>query len=355
MSVTMQEQAHLSGLCFPGCPNDTEPTWNSCEWPPFMEWDYASVVVDRPERHHKTLVVIGGQGYVGRETDSVLLLNVGEETKKWRKGPALNERRGYHSAVVCNGGVYAIGGNNGGDKLFTIERIDLEDLLQVPSTSNAKKWTTLKCRLSTGRGDSPGVVAVHNRFIVVAGGRNRRYEVMSSVDIIDTTVKDQHTVISGPPLSVPRCCCGMAAIGSYLYVLGGRGREQKLNSVELLRLKSGSDPSNKLNAQSLFPLNSKWQTDANFVVSHSDDPLVVVSIDSCLIVAGGFKQHVPTVEVLDTQRKVVWNILRMAPFSFLMQNPFIFVMPGEIVVAGSSRSDAYSCERLPLVGIKGRA
>ena len=253
--ASIKEKALLSGLAFRGCDNDTKPKWNSSKWPPFLDGEdrehYASVVVDHAEQQHQTVVVIGGEDDDYETIDSVFLLNVGEETKKWRKGPALNGPRSYHSAVVCNGGVYAIGGGN---QLDTIERIDVEDLLQVQSSNNSKKWITLKCRLSTERDDSPGAAVVHNRFIVVAGGRNSTSGVLSSVDVIDTTVKDQHTVIAGPSLSVPRCCCGMAVIGSCLYVVGGDGNKRNgpLDSVEYLEFTCSE------NASFLFPTTSSW-------------------------------------------------------------------------------------------------
>ena len=302
--VMIQEEALLSGLAFRGCDKHTKPKWNSSKWPPFLDGgrdDYASVVVDHAEKQHQTVVVIAGVDEADG-TNCVCLLNVGEETKKWRKGPALNGPRTNHAAVVCNGGVYAIGGYNDRKKLDTIERIDVEDLLQVPSSNNSKKWTTLNCRLSTERDDSPGAAAVHNRFIVVAGGQNSAWEVLSSVDIIDTTMKDQHTVIAGPSLSVPRCFCGMAAIGSCLYVVGGGSNKKNelLDSVEYLEFTCSE------NASSLFPSTSSWTIHETLVLPEPLSVNAVAKVGKCMIVAG--TEDNVLVQVLDTQRNVVWSL-----------------------------------------------
>ena len=302
--ATIQEEALLSGLAFRGCDDDTKPKWNSSKWPPFLDGDrehYASVVVDHAEKQHQTVVVIGGEDDDYETIDSVFLLNVGEETKKWRKGPALNGPRSSHAAVVCNGGLYVIGGYDDQKKLDTIERIDVEDLLQVPPSNNSKNWTTLKCRLSTERDDWPGAAAVHNRFIVVAGGRNSASGVLSSVDIIDTTVKDQHTVIAGPSLSVPRCCCGMAAIGSCLYVVGGGGskKNEPGDSVEYLEFTCSE------NASSLFP-SGRWTIHETLDLPKTLTVHAVAKVGKCMIVAGIERNFL--VQILDTQRNVVWSL-----------------------------------------------
>ena len=168
----MQEQARLSNLLFPDTNKDEIPQWKSDSWPPLMggySWFPASVVVNGNKKEEQTVVVIGG--HTGKDgTNSVLLMDLDKDMKQWRKGPSLNQNRCGHGAVVCNGFVYTMGGYCNYQRLDSIERIDLLDLLKSPCTVNENMyWTPLKCTLSTPRAACQAAV-VHNRFIVVVGG-----------------------------------------------------------------------------------------------------------------------------------------------------------------------------------------
>ena len=86
-----------------------------------------------------------------------------------------NKKRVGHAAVVCNGGIYVVGGCNGHSILDCIEPIDANDLLQSYSTTSSIheiNWMTFNCRLSTERRGCRAV-AVHDRCILLMGGRNR--------------------------------------------------------------------------------------------------------------------------------------------------------------------------------------
>ena len=113
---------------------------------------HASVVHDHPDQDmnnhnnnnkRQTVVVLGGidEGYYS--TNSVLVLNLSELDKQWREGPPINKARCGHAAVVCNGGVYVIGGyhdNEDNDATATLgfmERIDANDMLQSFSTTRS--------------------------------------------------------------------------------------------------------------------------------------------------------------------------------------------------------------------------
>ena len=204
--MTLKEQARQSGLVLF---NET-PEWNYDDWPPLEGgWRYrhATVVLDHPDKKDdnnkaQTVVVLGGwqqdKGYV----NSILALDLADPNMLWREGPPMNRNRAGHAAVVCNGSMYVMGGSNAGSSFDCIERIDANDILQSSltiSSTRKSSWTTLTCRLSTGRCGCCAV-AVHNRYIVVMGGyfsgRN-----LSSVDIIDTST---HAVIAGPSMTLPR-------------------------------------------------------------------------------------------------------------------------------------------------------
>ena len=81
----------------------------------------------------------------------------------WLEGPPMNELRREHAAVVCNGGVYVVGGGNGKLRFDSIERIEVVDLLQGSHAKKiTKRWTTLNCRLTTAR-NGCSAAAVHDR------------------------------------------------------------------------------------------------------------------------------------------------------------------------------------------------
>ena len=98
--------------------------------------------------------MLGGYRTGHGEVNSILVLNMAAPDKQWREGPPMNKKRCEHAAVVCNGGVYVMGGGHRNSIWDCIERIDSNDLLQsspTTTTTHESHWTTLTCRLSTGR------------------------------------------------------------------------------------------------------------------------------------------------------------------------------------------------------------
>ena len=310
MTTTLQKQAWQSGLLL----SEKTPEWNEDDWPLlYGGWRlfHASVGLDHPDEDDnnnnkgQTVVVLGGfqqgQGHV----KSVLVLYLADPDKQWREGPPMNQKRAGHGAVVCNGAVYVMGGSNAGSSFDCIERIGSTDLLQPSSTSSITRkssWVTLTCRLSTGRCGCCAVV-VHNRYIVVMGGWNRG--TLWSVDIIDT---NNHTVIAGPSMTVPRQLCVSAVIGNRIFVVGGCNEDGNLDSVEYLDFARPCDheKTNKDTATTLIPFSSTWITHSHLVLSNARSSCAVVAMGSCLVVAGGRGNS--TVEVLDTHRNRVWNL-----------------------------------------------
>ena len=343
------KQAQQSGLGFVNSDNlsDSVPQWNVNDWPPLLGgWrsGHASVVLDHDNA--QTVVVLGGnkqgQGY----TDSVLLLNLAEEHKQWREGPPLNEKRCFHAAVVCNGGVYVIGGDNARNK--SIERIDVEHLFSgasVRATSN--QWTTLNYQLSTREyGYGCSTVAVYNRFIVVMGGLNKNS--LTSVDIIDTVMPSNQTVIPGPSMTVPRHGCASAVIGHRIFVVGGGlNVSNAFSSVESLHFDDTSDDTTKKTTAVVYSSSwSAWATCTDIALSDARYLHAAVSVGSCIIVAGGIRSNA-TVEVLDTERRIVWNL---PPLPTGRRSCSMVAFETGIAVIGGQGVD--SCETLLLIDKK---
>ena len=305
MTTTLKEQAWQSGLVL----LDETPEWNFEDWPPLEGgWRYrhASVVLNHTDNNQEqTVVVLGGYHPGQGELDSIHVLNLAESNKQWREGPRMNQKRDGHAAVVCNGGIYVMGGDTGAP-LDCIEQIDANYLLQsslTTSITHEMNWTTLNCRLSTPRSGCCAV-AVHNRYIVVMGGYyNGRY--LSSVDIIDTM---NHTVIAGPSMTVKRQWCASAVIGHRIFVVGGRNDNGNLDSVEYLDYATPCDnhETKKETGSTFISFSTLWTTHSELRLSNTRRSCAMVAVGSCLVVAGGWNNS--TGEVLDTQSNRVWYL-----------------------------------------------
>ena len=93
-SMTMQEQARLSGLEFLD-DSSLEPQWSTTreEYPPLLggsRYGHASLVVDH-DNEEQSIIVLGGRTNNHHPTDSVIVSD--SSTKQWRQGPSLNKTR----------------------------------------------------------------------------------------------------------------------------------------------------------------------------------------------------------------------------------------------------------------------
>ena len=345
--MTLKEQAWQSDLFL----SDETAEWNENDWPPLQGgWRYlhATVVLDHldKELHNdnnkaQIVVVLGGiqqrRGYV----NSILLLNLADPDKQWREGPPMNQKRAGHAAVVCNGGIYVMGGDNGAP-LDCIEQIDADDILTTSltsSTAHESHWTTLTCRLSTPRWGC-AAVAVHNRYIVVLGGRSNR--CLSSVDIIDI---NNHTVTAGPSMTVPRQWCASAVIGHCIYVVGGETEHgHHLDSVEYVDFAKScyNDETKKEIGSTFISFSSSWTTPSELVPSNARRPCAMAAVGSCLVVAGGRVNS--TVEVLDTNRNLVWNL---PPLRNFRRGCSMVTAANQVTVIGGEHNP--TCATLPLM------
>ena len=352
MSMTLKEQAWQSGLVL----LDEAAEWDETDWPPLeggWRFNHASVVLNHPDdksdnHNHEgqTIVVMGGfrtvmGGFRTRQGgfDSVLLLNLADPNKQWREGTPMNRKRHGHAAVVCDGGIYVVGGYDGAP-LDSIERIDTNDLLQSSmTTSNSKKtqWTPLNLRLSDHR-YACCAVAVNNRYIVVMGGTYDRMgnfsfgQKLSSVDIIDVS---NHTVTMGPSMDVPRLYGASAVVGHRIFVVGGQNDDQRHCSLEYLEFAKPETASTDIS------FSSAWTTCPDLVLSNARRSCAVVAVGSCLVVTGGSRR---TMEVLDTDRNRVWNLPQLG--NFYGYGSMVTVANQVAVIGGW---DNPSCSTLPLM------
>ena len=337
-SMTMQEQARLSGLEFLDH-SSLEPQWSTTreEYPPLLEGGrrgHASVVVEN-DNELQSIVVLGGETKGNLPTDSVIVWD--SSTKQWRQGPSLNEKRRYHAAETCNGKVYVIGGRNGFQYLDTIESIDVASLLAISDSSNCH-WQNFSCRLSTARRGCAAVV-VHDRYVVIMGGFSGR-KYLSTVEVLDT-LQNKIVPLSGLTMNSPRGDFGAAVVGNSIYVVGGRNNDgEKLDSVEVLTFNVDVDRTG--DASTLFGKSSSWIMSKDLVLSMGRQGHGVAKIGNCVVVAGGC--GINSVEVLDPYRHVVWLLPNM---TVTRSDCSIAVLSKNIIVLGGGNHA--SLETLALV------
>ena len=339
-TMTMQEQIEMSGLeimssLSTSSSSSSQLQWNSTnQWSPLLgggqEAQACMTIVSGSGENDAagpTIVVIGGRMQRVRCTNSVIVWD--PSTKRWRNGPSLNDRRHDLVAVVCRDQVYAIGGFSGDNSDFldnyttldTIESIQVSSLLEMTETTtttrqNNNQWTRLQCRLLSPRRECAAVV-VHNRYIVILGGFNAMYQVLSSVDIIDTAPPHNNnnngepTIVAGPSMNSARYAFGAAVVDNRIFVVAGSVDDvMQLPSVESLLFQQQPQDKDKdhtnsnSNVTCIFP-NSSWRMEPHLSLSSPRDSHAVAKMGSCLVVAGGCTK---SVEVLDVQQGVVWSL-----------------------------------------------
>ena len=344
---TVKDEATLSGLVFTNVTEDEEPQWNDHEIPPLLGgWrdNHASVVVENPENEEdQAIVVLGGYIAVNPTTDSVILLNVGKGIKEWREGPPLNEKRHGHAAVVCNGWVFAIGGNNS-RYLDTIEYIRVADLLEMSVDSQRNNWMTLDGRLSSKRSGLRAAV-VRNRYIVIAGGKSPG-DSLSTVELIDTEAEGEPALTSGPSLNNGRWKHGIAVSGNRVYVVGGYSAANTTSSMEFLEfsMEYFEFSTNEIEGDVTF--SSSWTVDQTPAFVEPRRNHAILGLGSSLLVAGGSDNSgsLKSVRVLDKKASVAWNLPDTATTRY--ECTMVGTSNG-IVVIGGSKLD--SCVTLPLI------
>ena len=159
---------------------------------PAPKWDQTVVTQMNQTRKYlaavkideQRILVVGGLGgnYLYTELKTTEIYD--SQTKKWEKGPDLNERRWGHAAALCNGKVYVVGGCYGFSVLDSIECLDL--------STNNHKWEMIPVKLSCCR-EGCAAVAIGMNVYIMGGAFG--FGTRSSVEILDTVTG---TIQEGP-------------------------------------------------------------------------------------------------------------------------------------------------------------
>ena len=251
----------------------------------------------------------------------------------------MNQRRWHFSAVVCNGAVYALGG----DQTDTIERINIHDLLKEPNTSEPEKptqsWSDLSCQFASLKNFKGSTAVVKDRYIVVMMYQDQH----GMIQVLDTGDPDNHTLTTfGAPsrTHVPRTRFTTAAVESKVYIIGGErmSDNEAINLVECIEFEwndiiandhnepeTGGESSN----HALRPQILSWnvETDLSFLL-HARYFYSSVVLGSKIVVAGGLDRNgesIRSIEVIDVMRREKSALPEMMG-SFSARD-FLFALP----------------------------
>ena len=153
--------------------------------------------------------------------------------------------RDHLALASCDGALYALGGWSGSRNRASCERYDPRD----------DKWVLMpRQRLCTARSGHGAAVSDDGSIFAMAGWGGAAAGFLSTIECVRPAAADSEghswTVPESAPLHLARHCPAVAAIGRYVYVVGGSGSTDHLvaaptATVERLdtrRLDSGWEP-----------------------------------------------------------------------------------------------------------------
>ncbi|EDO36090.1 predicted protein, partial [Nematostella vectensis] len=168
------------------------------------------------DRYFAAAAILDGIIYIFGGKTSDRFYNVTEtvvsydpSTNTWHSEPSLTYPRYAHCAVALHGNIYVMGGQSGsGNILRSVEKYS-------PRTG---EWTCAPS-MTIARMFASAVVLKNQIFIT--GGKNgwENSEILSSTEIFDACT-NVWTVL-GAQLCVALFACGIARVGSRVYVFGG--------------------------------------------------------------------------------------------------------------------------------------
>lgn len=163
------------------------------------------------------LYVVGGKGKTGYQ-NAVWVYK--EYQNVWHEAPSMNKRRGHHGVVAVGGAIYAIGGtcvegDGTNTYLKCMEKYD----------QGRSRWYTVAPMHETRA--SFGCAAV-GKFIYVMGGYDGTFW-LKSVERYNTLTNEWSYMTS---MSVARSHFGTTVCNNRIYCLGGHDSIHYLNTVE---------------------------------------------------------------------------------------------------------------------------
>uniref|UniRef100_A0A7S2XPP9 Protein kinase domain-containing protein n=1 Tax=Attheya septentrionalis TaxID=420275 RepID=A0A7S2XPP9_9STRA len=266
---------------------------------PSPSWKAVRSTLNRKRYHHgcvalddNTLLVVGGYEKSSKYDVLRSVEVFDRQAQKWDKNwPKLNVNRAEFATVIVVDLLFVLGGRDGnGECLDSVECINL--------SQTSPKWVILDVKLSSKKCGCTAVAV--GTLVYIMGGKNTNdgSTAQNHVDIFDASM---HKRSKGPPLNQPRFACASVFLDGKIYVVGGNDdSDNSLNTIESLSV--SSDGNNWA---------SSWHTYENFLATPRMYP-ALSTISHCLVVIGGIhkgeKEHVlESVEIVDTKRDIIWQ------------------------------------------------
>ena len=260
----------------------------------------AAVVGDR-------LVVTGGVGANGELLDTTEVF----DGSSWSLGTEMPTPRQMLGAASDGKVVYAVGGNDGGADLPTVEAYD----------PVADSWTSLPA-LPQPRSDLG--VAIADARLVAVGGLSAG-EVLKSVAVMDLASK---TWTGLPEMSTPRHGMSVAAVERSVYAIGGA------TGIDDTQVTSAAEAV-KLAPRTLQPA-SEWRT-----LPDAPSPRLMMAwtvLDDKIWVAGGMSQG-ENIQLVQSYDPATGSWQPQPPLPVPLHHATAATYRGEVVVIGGSSAE----------------
>jgi N-acetylneuraminic acid mutarotase len=179
----------------------------------------------------RSIYLIGGYTAESQDVAAVEILDT--QTRMWRKGPKLQQKRSYVQSAILDNAIYAVGGAVGNTRLASVEMLQLVNKGEKHHQQHSS-WVYV-ANLNVAR-SRPGVAALNGKLYAVGGYNGSEH--LSSVECYDPSL-DRWQLIE--PMASPRNSPAVAVQrGERLYVAGGHDGKKVLNSVEVYSLREKS-------------------------------------------------------------------------------------------------------------------
>ena len=182
----------------------------------------------------RSIYLIGGYTSESQDVAAVEILDT--QTRMWRKGPKLQQKRSYVQSAIIDNAIYAVGGAVGNTRLTSVEMLQLHNKGEKHHhQQHSPSFWVYVASLNVAR-SRPGVAALNGKLYAVGGYNGSEH--LSSVECYDPLL-DRWQLIEA--MATPRNSPAVAVQrGERLYVAGGHDGKKLLNSVEVYSLREKS-------------------------------------------------------------------------------------------------------------------
>ena len=271
-----------------------------------------------------------GGGDSGRSTDNNhIVMTYDISTGKWATLPPY--RASAFAMTAINNQLVLVGGDErGGGRSKVVGVWDADN----------KQWTHPYPEMHTARELCSAVV--HNEWLVVAGGWSASNSRLSSVEVMNTNIKQWY---AGPPTPMPRSSMKTATVGDECYFMGGSTATvtptNTVYSVSLSALTTGLNSSTRK--------GQIWKEISGLQTTYST-PL---SISGSLLAVGGRDKDRKAVTAIHLYQPKTGEWVKVGDLPTPRWNcTCAMITDRELLVAGGYHQDVNRLKRMDIALIK---